>query len=189
MPASGSIPNKLDAAEEVRCLTAGVRRGEEDAVRWFHATCFEVMLAEARRIGRRDEAFCLDVVQEAMLKCLRTIRPVDSMAETIAFARVAVRSAAYDALRGERRRRRREELVARGETAPAEVDDERLAWLESQLRKLPAESARLIRLRYRLGWSLARIGGLLGLRPGAVDGRIRRVVAKLKVEAEEEFDD
>ena len=39
-------------------------------------------------------------------------------------------------------------------------------------------------MRFRLGWTLQRIGDVLKLKPGAVDRRIRRVVTMLKRMAE-----
>lgn len=47
----------------------------------------------------------------------------------------------------------------------------------------------MIALRYRLGWSLKRIANQFGLKTGAVDGKIRRAIIKIKEQARtEEFE-
>jgi DNA-directed RNA polymerase specialized sigma24 family protein len=46
----------------------------------------------------------------------------------------------------------------------------------------------LIHWRYRLGWTLQRIAETVGLKPGAIDGRLRRALERLRLRAEEEFD-
>jgi hypothetical protein len=35
-------------------------------------------------------------------------------------------------------------------------------------------------MRHRLGWTLERIGAVVGLAPGAVDGRLRRIIGRLR---------
>ncbi|MCH8316763.1 MAG: sigma-70 family RNA polymerase sigma factor [Planctomycetes bacterium] len=47
----------------------------------------------------------------------------------------------------------------------------------------------LLLMRHRFGWTLKRIGDALGLKPGAVDGRIRRVLTKLRRRAKEQSHD
>ncbi len=60
--------------------------------------------AAARRATGRDEMFCLDVVQDAVLRVIRTVRPVESEAAArSAWLRLVVRTAAYDLLRREQR--------------------------------------------------------------------------------------
>ena len=46
---------------------------------------------------------------------------------------------------------------------------------------------RLLTMRYRFGWTLQRIGAAVGLKPGAVDGRLARLVAALRRRAQETF--
>jgi len=48
---------------------------------------------------------------------------------------------------------------------------------------------RLLVMRYRLGWTLERIGRAVGLRPGAVDSRLRRATNELREKARESFDE
>lgn len=146
------------------------------------------MLAIARQATGRDESFCMDVVQDAMLRVIRRLPIIDDEPALSAWIRRVVISAAYDRLRSELRRARREKSFARDQahasrTGPA--DDERLIWLRQRLAELEPDAASLIRLRFGLGWTLARISASLGLKPGAVDGRIGRVAKRMRDRTEE----
>jgi RNA polymerase sigma-70 factor (ECF subfamily) len=140
------------------------------------------MYAEARRATGRDEAFCLDIVQDAMLRVIRSMKRLDSEARLRGWLKVVVRSCAYDRFRRESRRRKRE--VSRGTIATEPVGDEstrdRLDWLREAIATLDEPSARMLIMRHRFGWSLERIGSALGLSTGAVDGRLRRIVSALR---------
>ena len=149
------------------------------------------MVAAARRATGRDEAFCLDVVQDAMLRVVRAIRTLETEEHLRSWLRVVVQSCAYDRLRQEARRCRREQAAADRSNGTGEHDelDERVEWLRRELATLDAPQVRLLVLRYRLGWTLQRIGTALGLKPGAVDGRIARLVTMLRRRAKEHFDE
>jgi RNA polymerase sigma factor (sigma-70 family) len=166
--------------------------GKEEAIEAFYRDCFQWLYQKARRASGRDEAFCLDVVQEAVLRILRCVRPIESEGQFRAWLRLVVQSTAYDLLKSDLRRARRESLVLvpSGEDGPDEPlqVEERLAWLRRQLADMDPEIARMIDLRYRKSWTLARIAGLLGLSVGTIDGRLRRAVGRLRELAKEEFD-
>jgi RNA polymerase sigma factor (sigma-70 family) len=196
LPSSGPLPSEWDIhvpdaqphVLDVVRLTAAMARGDGTAVETFYRAYFERMYAEARRASRRDEAFCLDVVQEASLRIIRTIRPVESEMQLTSWLKLVIRTSAYDLLRSERRRRLREQsALARIE--PAADDLEHIAWLEEKLRAVDPKIAELIELRFAHGWTLARIAGRLGLTTAAVDGRIRRALHSLRNAAREEWDD
>jgi RNA polymerase sigma factor (sigma-70 family) len=151
------------------------------------------MYADAVRATGRDEAFCLDVVQDAMLRVIRRMRPMATEGDLGRWLRAVVQSCAYDRLRGESRRRRREAEAA-AESSPQVAPDRdelrrRLHWLEEQLRTCDDASVQMLLMRHRFGWTLRQIGAALGINPGAVDGRLRRLVGGLRREAQEDFDD
>lgn len=175
-------------------LTAAMARGEEPAIAEFYRRFFDALYAAARHVSRRDESFCLDVVQETLLRVVRTIRPVATEAQLVAWLRLIVKSVCYDLLRREQRRRRRESAAVQGARAAGErntagndgaaaeasANEDRLAWLRRELLAVDPEMVRLIELRYVEGWTLARIAAACGLGTGAVDGRIRRALARLR---------
>ena len=178
-------------------LTRRMARGDADALAVFYEGWFDTMYHEARRVSRRDESFCLDVVQDVMLRIIRKISPMNSDAQLAAWLRRVVRSCAYDRLRSDVARAKRESMrravaadsrsSALLETAAA--DAERLEWLQREIDALDEGLRGPLLLRVLSGRTLAQIGGLLGLSPGAVDGRVSRAVAKLREKAMERSDE
>jgi RNA polymerase sigma-70 factor (ECF subfamily) len=177
-------------------LTAAMSAGDEDAVELFYRRYFDWLYAQARRCSRRDESFCLDVVQDAVLRIIRTIRPVRSEMQFRAWLRLVVQTTVLDRLRTERRRTNREIAVLAATSAveaideSAEGDDEsQRAWLRAQVAQFDPQLVQMIELRYRKDWTLVRIAALLGLSIGTVDGRLRRAIKTLRDRAIEAFDD
>jgi RNA polymerase sigma-70 factor (ECF subfamily) len=193
-------------ARDVRALTSAMSRGDEAAVEAFYRRYFDRLYRLARRAARRDEAFCLDVVQESVLRAVRLVRPVEGEAALLAWLRLVVTATAYDLLRSERRRRRREVAVAVAACGaggvcsyapadapagdPAEVAEatDQLTWLRRELDRMDPQIVRMIELRYRHDWTLARIAARLGLSVGTVDGRLRRALRTLRRRAEDGVD-
>ncbi len=184
-----NVSRKL--SDSVRQLTAAIASGDSEAFARFFRERFDRMYAEARRVTGRNESFCLDVVQDAMIRTIRSMKPMDTERHLWAWLRVVVQSCAYDRLRKEARQRRWEEAaVGAGQTASS--DDglgEKLAWLRKELEGMTDPQVRLLVLRYRLGWTLRGIGEALGLKPGTVDGRLGRLVAGLRRRAQETSDE
>jgi len=168
-----------DATDLTRSMAAGDRR----AVEAFYRRYFDFLFAQARRATGRDEAFCLDVVQDAVLRIIRTVRPVNSEAQFAAWLRLVVRTTAYDLLKAERRRQSREVIAVNG--PPDCGDQDRLEQLRAEIARLDPELIRIIELRYESRWTLGRIGALLGLSVGAVDSRLRRALGRLRERLED----
>ncbi len=174
-------------------LTAAMAAGDEEAVETFYRRYFDWLYAQARRATRRDEAFCLDVVQDAVLRIIRGVRPVKSEGQFRAWLRLVVQTTAFDRLRCEQRRQSREMavLVSRSGEAPSEerFSDEQCEWLRRQVARFDPQLARMIELRFEQRWTLGRIGTLFGLSIGTIDGRLRRALKELRDRATEEFDE
>lgn len=176
---------------DVRSLTSGLRKGDADALREFYDVWFDRMFGMAARwLGRADEQGCLDVVQDAMLRVVRGARELPDEASLHAWVGSVVRSVVRDRLRSEVRRIRRERAsaVTNSMKGPVQVEhgDERRSWICGRLSELRQEELGLLTMRFRFGWTLERIGSTLGLSPGAVDGRISRVISGLRRRALEE---
>jgi RNA polymerase sigma factor (sigma-70 family) len=175
-------------------LTRAMAAGDEGAIEDFYRRYFDWLYVKARRATGRDEAFCLDVVQEAVLRIVRCVRPVESEGRFRAWLRLVVQSTAYDLMKSDARRARREAVVvAAGAHSgpPASEPDaaDRLVWLRQQIAGLAPEIARMIDLRFQQSWTLARVGQSLGLSVGTVDGRLRKAIGRLRELAREEFDE
>lgn len=170
--------------------------GDTDAFREYYDHFFDFMLAESRRCTGCDEQSCLDIVQDAMLKAIRSMRPIENRQKLLAWTRLLVKSVAYDWLRRESRHRRTlknsfDDAASNAVQAPlAGIPHEaRLLWLEDQLARMPDDLRRMFHWRFRWGWTLRRIGNRLGLKPGAVDGRLRRAIDELRALAVEQGDE
>jgi RNA polymerase sigma factor (sigma-70 family) len=161
-------------------LTDAMAGGDPQAVTTFYEDYFDWMYTQARLATARDESFCLDVVQEAMLRVIRSIKPVDNEARLRAWLRLVVQTTALDLLRKERRWKVREMARATSEVVVPPPVDEQTQWLTGALAKFDPLIVRMIELRFEQRLTLRRIGQLLGLTPSAVDGRLRRVLKELK---------
>ena len=69
-PASFDTGQRGDATRE---LTAAIARGDSAAFARFYEARFDRAFATARDLTGRDEAFCLDVVQDAMIRVTHRI--------------------------------------------------------------------------------------------------------------------
>ena len=194
-------------ADETEQLTAAMARGDRAAVAAFYERYDRVLCRLAREaLGpARDEHLCLDVVHDAVLRVVRTVRPVPSEGQLVAWLRLVVRSAAYDLLRRERRRAGCEAIALAAAAAgrndhassfdPADEGsggaalEEQLAWLRAELLRLDPRLVELIELRFERRWTLAAIGARLGVSPGTVDGRLRRALTRLRARAREVSDE
>ena len=62
-------------------------------------------------------------------------------------------------------------------------------WLNDQLNQLDDKDVRLLIMRHRFGWTLDQIGKSLGIKHGAVDRRLRRIIGRLRKRAREDFNE
>lgn len=170
-------------------LSRRIAEGDTTAFEIYFEEFFQLMLDEAQRLTNRDEATCLDIVQNSMLKVIKSMKPMNGKQHVIAWTRILVRCTALDWLR------ERSNQLPRSldENCPLTSEQEesldvsaRLIWIEGQLQLCEPSTKKMISLRYRMGWSLKRIAAQFGLRTGAVDGRIRRAVDKIRKNAMKE---
>lgn len=174
----------------IKRLTASIASGDTEAFGRFYDDWFDRSLAEAKRCTRRDESFCLDVVQDAMMRVITSMKPIPSEAALKRWMQVVIRSCAYDCIRSEQRRKLRE--IASSKQEALNVTDEKpeqeLKWLHEQIIQLDNADVKLLIMRHRFGWTLTRIGSTLGLKHGTVDRKLRRIINKLKRKARKDFD-
>jgi RNA polymerase sigma factor (sigma-70 family) len=180
--------------DETEQLTAAMSRGDRRAVGAFYERYFGLLVQFARAAARgRDEHFCLDVVHDAVLRIVRTIKPVKGGEPKLAaWLQLVIRSVAYDLLRREQRRAAREKEVGsqpHSKCANGHDLSAQLSWLRDEIRQLDPRLIELIELRYERRWTLAAIGERLGISTGTVDGRLRRALKHVRARAKEAFDD
>lgn len=181
---------RLETDEPARTLerTAALAKGDPAAFEFVYRAWFERLLALARTATRRDEAFCLDVVQDAFLRVIRAPRVCPTEAELAGWLRRCVLSAAVDRLRRDARRDARENARGLPEAPGDRVGDaEQLRWLRDRLAELSPEDRDLLRLRFEIDRTLAEIAGDGRGTWGAVHGRLRRTLDRLRRAASEYF--
>lgn len=176
-------------------LTGAIAAGDETAFERFYELWFDRALGLARKLTKRDEAFCLDVVQDVMLRVVKSIPRLADERAVDAWMGRTVFSTAIDRLRADSRRRRRERHAADNETdaaaGPAEVmfDAEQIEWLRARIAELPKQDQQMLADRFTHDRTLAETGAALGLSINATHGRVRRLVEKLRRMATEVFSD
>ena len=178
-------------ADQWRVLTEKIaKHGDQQAFAEYYRSFFDTMFLTVKHATGCDEATCLDIVQDAMIKAIAKMKPLNTREQTIAWTRAVAKTTAYDFLRKRVRQQKLNENLTNqtSETEERTVDDSaRLTWVEEQLQQLPDELVSMISLKYRMGWTLRQIGEKFGLKTGAVDGKIRRAIEDLKSQATEEF--
>lgn len=151
---------------------------------------FDFVFRLVRRKTGLDEAASLDIVQETMMRVIRHLKPMRTEPELDAWLTRVAMNAAYDSLRRRRRRRVREAAHQdRAVTADAveqlvELSDVVMR-LRSEVRRLDADSFDLLSMRFRAGMTLEAIGRRLGVGAGAVDGRLGRLIKRMRERLEE----
>lgn len=186
---STPLPGPIAAAPrpevslDVARLCARIRAGDADAFESFYRSWFAGVLSMAKATTRRDESFCLDVVQDVMLRAARGLPPLTSPGELGAWMTRCTLSVCVDQIRRETRRARREAAAprhsdARRETRGASAED--IAWLGRELKKLGTIDFELVMARLGKGVSLREAGKALGISEDAAHGRVRRAVQSLR---------
>jgi RNA polymerase sigma factor (sigma-70 family) len=171
---------------------AALHSGDGEAFARVYRAKFGATLAIARAATRLDEPTCLDIVQDAWMRFVRSPPKCEHEAQLDAWLRLAVLSAARDAARKAKRRRTREHATTNGhaahETVKDESDvDERLAWITRELDTLDRETRAMLGLRFRTSMTLAQLGSIFDAAPGAAHGRIGRALSHLRARAQEVF--
>lgn len=163
--------------------------GDAAAIEAFYRSYFDQLLSMAAaslRLKRYDEARCLDVVHDAMLRIVRCVRPIQTEAHLLNWCRLVVQSCSLDRLRRDQRRAKREQATLR-DAEDVEDVSEQIAWLDQQIAGLDPTLAKIIHLRFVEGWTLARISALLNTTTGKIDGQLRRAIQKLRTDAQAAF--
>jgi len=155
-----------ETASKTHRQTAAIIAGDSDAFAVMYEEQFEYTYREAQRATRNaDEATCLDLVHDAMMRFIQSLRvPIESDTALRAYLRRVVYSCAIDRMRAEQRRKQRENASTEQTVEHTDpTTDERLHWLRSQLDSLDDTQSTLLVMRYRFNWTLERIGRALGL--------------------------
>ena len=161
-------------------ISAAIASGSTEAFAAFYEAWFDHCHERVRMMTGFDEATSLDVVQDTMIRVSGSMPRFQDRMQLGAWLDRVMINIARDRIRSEARRKRREanRIRHRNERSPQED----LEALDARLSELEKEQRNLLQARYSLGWTLQRIADALGLGTGAVDGRIRRSLDRLREE-------
>jgi RNA polymerase sigma factor (sigma-70 family) len=181
--------NGAAPAGRLAALSRLVARGDRDALGELYELWFPRLLGMAGKATGRDEAFCLDVVQECMLRVAKSMSAMETDGDVERWMMRVVHTTAIDLLRRELRQRRRQAAAAQGRSEAKEPEEmeiqERIEWLRRELAALPGDDGRLLWLRLAGNRTLASAGAAVGLGGHAAHGRVRRALARLRRRAME----
>ncbi len=177
---ASATPRAADRGFDTAHTTRAISRGDALAFELLYRAWFERLFALARSITRRDDAFCLDITQDVMLRAARKLPALESEAQLAAWFTRACISAAVDMLRRDARRARREQRHATPRDPHTPPPPEDLAWLRARLDDLSPDDLTLLTQRIAQGLTLKQAGASIGLGEQAAHGRIRRALHKLR---------
>ncbi len=171
-------------------LTAAIARGDAAAFGRFYEAWFDRAYALARAVTKRDESFCLDVVQDAMMRVVKSMRRMDDDASLARWMRRVIHTTAIDRLRRDLRRARRESAAAAAAAAAASdasalaaasgETPERIEWIRARIDEMPERDRALVCERFERGRTNEEAGAALGISGDAAHGRLRRLLERLR---------
>jgi len=143
----------------------------------------ERLWRHARRLVR-DDASAWDVLQEAWLSMLKSLRRLDDPAAFAPWAYRVVTLRCVDHVRRRQRQRKVEQALPAPSTTVAPQEDDDIETLRAALDELGVEQRALLSLHYREGLGLERIAKILGIPVGTVKSRLHHARAALKKKVE-----
>jgi RNA polymerase sigma factor (sigma-70 family) len=171
---------------DVAWATRGIGRGDARAFEILYRAWFGRVYGFARGLTKRDEAFCLDVTQEVMLRAARKMPEIESEQRLAAWLSRATLSAAVDLVRRERRASKRAAKAASARPAAADNPQrDELGWLARSFGELTEVDQALLMQRIAHGSTLKEAAAAVGIGEQAAHGRVRRALARLRELARE----
>lgn len=155
----------------------------------FYEATFDNALADARRLTGRDEAFCLDAVQEAYLRAARSLPAMDSWPACRAWLKRAIASSAIDRIRADAARSRREASAHTQDNRESEHLDQLHGLLARFEGHFDERQWHALRLHVGQDLPLSAVGRAMSLSRHAVHGLVRRGLATLSADVKGDGDE
>ena len=143
---------------DVRAMTRGIGEGREDAFNEFYSGYADRMYRYLIASAKGDEERARDVLQDALLRVVRHLPPLDSPEDLWRYLTVIMRSALVDHVRRAARAPSTHggSIDARG-SLEERANDHMFALLNDALAALPADDRRILEEHYFRGASQAEI--------------------------------
>lgn len=171
--------------DDIRSLTAAIASGSTEAFAAFYEAWFDRCVRSVRSMTGFDEPTALDIVQDAMIKAATSMPRCKDEGQLSAWMNRVMLNSARDRIRSTTRREQREHAYQQQMSQATDATD--LEDLMHKLDRLDEEQRAILHARFSIGWTLQRIAESLGLRAGAVDGRIRRALNQLRDDFDAEY--
>ena len=150
--ASDDLPNSevdtMVSSREIDWLdvTQRIQAGDTESFKVYYENHFDLMFREAKRLSFADDNRCLDIVHDAMLKAIKSMKSTHLESRLVVWSKTVVKCVVYDRLRKQTADRKRElEYHQQKESASAHAWDAqlenqaRLLWIEQQIMELQQE--------------------------------------------------
>lgn len=160
-------------------LSRGVSRGSESAFETFYSVYGDRLFRYLLVLARGDEEAAKDVHQEAMVRIVRYLQPMETEEHLWRWSVRVIRSCWLDRCR---RCRRRIQTVAIEHEPMPEVETERVLQdqLSVVLERLPDADRRLVEDHYFDGHPQQELARTLGISPAALAMRFMRIRQSLR---------
>jgi RNA polymerase sigma factor (sigma-70 family) len=142
-----------------------------------------LVYSAALRQLQGNEALAKDVAQTVFIDLAHKAKSLSNHELLAGWLYSATRLAAFRALRGERRRQRREQIAAGMQTINSQADTEQTelaAVLDSAMSKLASADRNVLILRFFSGKTLKEVGLQMGLSEDAARMKVTRALEKLQ---------
>lgn len=171
---------------DVSSMTAGIRAGDEVAFDAFYERYSGRMLHYLLVATRGDELLAREVHQEALLRVVRHVKPMDSDEGLWGYLALTMRSAWIDLLRARRQQKGQHhplsvaEHVIAGPEDETLVDDRLQSALAESIQRLPESDRHLVVGHYLDGRSQASLAADLAVPLKTVSMRLVRLRRRLR---------
>lgn len=163
------VSRELPTEPDVGRLTRAMKRGDEQAWRWFHDSYYEDLrrLALARGISESDVG---DVIQRSYLRILKHLKPFEMESDFKAWCCCLLRSEVIDSAR---KNLRRESMISRFKEW---ISHKSADWARTNLLDgLPPADRLLLERHYVEGWSQAELAEEAGVTVKAIESKMSRL--------------
>jgi RNA polymerase sigma-70 factor (ECF subfamily) len=178
-------PSASKPVTDIPALTAGIRAGNEEAFRQFHALYFDRLYQFQLIVARGNEDEARDALQETLLRVVRYARRFEREEVFWSWLKAIARSAARD---GGRKQNRYLGLLRNftlhwqnsSQSSPAHTEPQLADFLEEALEELNPDERSILEGKYLQGFTVKELASDTGLTEKAVESRLLRLRRQIR---------